>query len=71
MTCPNYLIRPTKIEDKKAVNKAHVRSIREICSNDYRPEQIKAWSAVRYNDVIWKQSVENDALECFDMEFVI
>jgi len=43
-----------------AVIDAHRRSIIEICSKDYTPEQITKFSEVTYSSDIWKNSVNND-----------
>ncbi|MBT3982956.1 MAG: GNAT family N-acetyltransferase [Bacteriovoracaceae bacterium] len=56
----DYTIRKSKIEDKEAINKAHVLSIREVCSKDYTSEQIAGWSALVYSDDIWKKNVAHD-----------
>jgi len=55
-----YLIRKSVIEDKDAVCDAHRRFIREVCSKDYAPDQIKNWSAVVYDDDIWRNTVTNE-----------
>ena len=54
-----YKIRQAKIEDKVAVNEAHKRSIREVCSKDYNSEQIEKWSNVTYDDKIWENGIKN------------
>ena len=61
-----FLIREAVLSDKEAVNKAHVRSIREVCSKDYTPEQIAAWSDVIYDDQIWQNTVLKD--RCYVVE---
>ena len=40
----NLKIRDATLEDAKELLEVHIRSIREICSNDYTDEQISAWS---------------------------
>jgi hypothetical protein len=59
-------IREAKLEDKDQVNHAHVRSIREVCSKDYSPAQIQAWSDLKYSDEIWSNTVINDC--CYLIE---
>jgi putative acetyltransferase len=39
-----WQIRPSVEADADAILELHVRSIREICSRDYTPEQIEAWA---------------------------
>lgn len=56
----DVIIRKATIEDKEQVNDAHVRSIREVCSKDYEPHQIEAWSSVIYDQEIWDKNVTND-----------
>ncbi len=56
----NYLIRKTTIEDMKAVEDAHRRSIVEICSKDYSEEQIEKYSDVRYTPERWENSINMD-----------
>ena len=53
-------IRVAKLEDKEQVNRAHVRSIKEVCSKDYSPLQIQAWSDLKYSDDIWSNTVLNE-----------
>ncbi len=38
--------------------KAHSTSIRELCANDYTPDQIARWSDVNYDREIWERSVQ-------------
>ena len=40
----NLKIRDATLEDAKELLEVHIRSIREICSDDYTDEQISAWS---------------------------
>ena len=56
----NYVIRKTKLDEMTSVEDAHRRSIQQICSKDYSPEQIKYYSDVKYTEYRWKQSIEND-----------
>jgi putative acetyltransferase len=39
-----YLIRPGTPEDAEAIWRVRLASIRDLCSADYTPEQIKAWA---------------------------
>ncbi len=54
----NFNIRKTKLEDMAGVMDAHRRSILELCSKDYRPEQIQAWANVNYSKDIWQRNIE-------------
>jgi len=56
----DYKIRKTKIEDMKAVEDAHRRSILEICSKDYTTDQIEKFSGVKYTSDIWENSINNE-----------
>ena len=49
-----------------AVNIAHKRSIREVCSKDYNPEQIEKWSDVTYTLDRWTNTVTNEC--CYVIE---
>lgn len=51
------IIRKSRIEDKLAVKDAHIRSIQQICSKDYTPEQVAAWAQPPYTDDIWQKAV--------------
>lgn len=61
-----YLIRKAEVADKEKVNRAHVYSIKEICSKDYTPLQIDRWSDLKYSDDIWSNTVLNDC--CYVLE---
>ena len=56
----NYTIRKGQISDMQMVEDAHKRSILELCSKDYTPEQIKSFSSVKYDYDIWVNSVTKD-----------
>ncbi|WP_417334717.1 GNAT family N-acetyltransferase [Halobacteriovorax marinus] len=59
-------IRKAKVEDMEAVNAAHRRSIKEVCSKDYTAEQIEKWSDVTYALERWKNTIENEC--CYILE---
>ena len=70
----DYLIRDATMADIKQINTAHSKSIREVCSKDYRPEQIKGWSAIIYceehfskslNEGFYKVVLVNGVIEGF------
>ena len=66
VTMENLVIRKARLEDKEQVNQAHVRSIKEVCSRDYSPEQIEKWSSLKYSDDIWSNTVNKDC--CYLIE---
>lgn len=47
------LIRKARPSDAAHIIVAHVRSIRELCSKDYTPEQIKAWAGRDFSTENW------------------
>ncbi len=55
------IIRKASLQDKKSVEAAHIRSIREVCSKDYSKEQIEKWSALKYSDDVWDKTVNQDS----------
>ena len=64
----NVQIRPAKYEEMNAVNQMHVQSIRDLCSKDYRPEQIAAWSAVVYKEKNWHKSINEDFYRVLEID---
>lgn len=54
------IIRKAILQDKRSVEAAHIRSIREVCSKDYSADQIEKWSAIKYSDDIWHNTVNRD-----------
>lgn len=59
-------IRKAEIKDMEAVNAAHRRSIREVCSKDYTSDQIEKWSDVTYSLDVWTNTVTNEC--CYVLE---
>lgn len=45
-----YIIRKALPEDALGIHKAHMRSIKELCSKDYTEAEIKAWGHRPYNE---------------------
>lgn len=43
------LIRTAKTSEAEAIHNAHMKSIREVCSKNYREEQINAWGGRIFN----------------------
>ena len=56
----NYIIRKTQIKDMDSVMDAHRRSIRELCINDYKQDQIDKWSDINYSQDIWSRSINDE-----------
>jgi putative acetyltransferase len=56
----NFNIRRAIHDDAQAIIDSHVRSIREICSKDYSPEQIEAWAGKNFKSNLWHQSIDRD-----------
>jgi N-acetylglutamate synthase-like GNAT family acetyltransferase len=46
--------------DAAKIITAHQRSIREICSKDYPPEQIEAWAGRDFREDRWHQTMDKD-----------
>ena len=53
------LIRRAKVEDAAHIIIAHVTSIRELCSKDYSPAQIKAWAGRAFSTENWIKRIQN------------
>jgi ribosomal-protein-alanine N-acetyltransferase len=43
-------IRRAEIGDEKGIHESHMKSIQDICSRDYTPEQIKAWGGRSFDE---------------------
>ena len=65
-----YTIRAAKIEDRLAVNRAHVRSIREICYKDYgyveatKKSLIAAQQGKRETALAFNEYAKNSWMKC-------
>ena len=59
-------IRKARVEDMLAVNNAHKRSIREVCSKDYNADQIEKCSDITYTVDRWTNTVSNEC--CYIVE---
>lgn len=64
-------IRKAQIEEKRSVNDAHVRSIREVVAKDYNHEQIEAWASLEYTDDVWQNTLVNDHYRVVEIDGVI
>lgn len=53
-------IRRAVHEDAANIIHAHKRSIRELCSKDYRPEQIATWAELVPQEGQWHQDIDQD-----------
>ncbi|MEM7600018.1 MAG: GNAT family N-acetyltransferase [Verrucomicrobiota bacterium] len=60
MSTKIHVIRKSEFEDMDQVVEAHIRSIREICSRDYSPQEIDAYSDVKYSHDVWEKSITQD-----------
>lgn len=47
-------------EDAAHIIIAHRRSIRELCSKDYSPEQIAAWAGINFQEERWRKTIDQD-----------
>lgn len=53
-------IRRAKHADAQSIIDSHVRSIREVCSKDYTPEQIEALAGRNFKTEILCQTIDRD-----------
>lgn len=56
----DLLIRRARSEDAAKIINAHRRSIREVCSRDYSPDQIAVWSGRDFQETRWHQTIDRD-----------
>lgn len=54
----NLKIRKAQHQDAAKIIAAHRRSIREVCSRDYTPEQISAWSGRDFQEQRWCDTID-------------
>jgi len=54
------IIRRAEINDALGIHEAHMRSIRELCSNDYNEVQILAWGGRKFNEEFRQKFIRND-----------
>lgn len=54
------LVRKAIPKDAEAIHYAHMRSIQEICSKDYSPQEIQAWGHRPYREDQRLSSIKND-----------
>jgi len=55
-----FKIRRAKHEDAAGIIGSHRRSIREVCSRDYNPLQVAAWSGRDFQEERWRQTMDKD-----------
>lgn len=53
-------IRRARHQDAEQIITAHVRSIREVCGKDYKPEEIEAWAGRKFKASLWCQAMDRD-----------
>jgi ribosomal-protein-serine acetyltransferase len=60
------LIRRARHLDAAGIIQAHVRSIREVCAKDYRPEQIAAWSGRDFQESRSRENMDKNHVWVID-----
>jgi N-acetylglutamate synthase-like GNAT family acetyltransferase len=53
-------IRRAQHQDATLIIAAHRRSIRQLCSKDYNPEQIAVWSGRDFQEERWRSTMDKD-----------
>lgn len=53
------MIRKGKPEDALGIHEAHMRSIREVCSKDHSPEEIRGWGNRPYREEQRLNAIKN------------
>lgn len=56
------LIRTAEPSEAEVIHNAHMKSIREVCSKNYREEQINAWGGRNFNQKKYDHIFSNDYL---------
>lgn len=56
----NTSIRRARHDDATNIIKVHRRSIRELCSKDYSPDQIAVWSGRNFQEEHWHKTMDRD-----------
>ena len=56
----NLIVRRAQKDDASRIISSHRRSIREVCSKDYSPEQISVWSGRDFQEARWHQTIDRD-----------
>jgi peptidase E/GNAT superfamily N-acetyltransferase len=54
------LVRRAAVHDAESIHRAHMKSIQEICSRDYSPQEIQAWGHRPYREDQRVGSIKND-----------
>ena len=52
-------VRPGTLADMEAMQNLFVHTIRSVCSKDYTPSQIEAWTASVHNKVRWADKIRS------------
>ena len=63
-----YSIRKATPDDTFEIWSAHVKSIREICSQFYSPEQIEKWSGFSFKHEHWLHEMTNNCVYVLEIE---
>lgn len=65
---PRWRLRRAEPEDASAIHAAHMRSIVETCSRDYRPDQIDAWGRRPYDEARRRADIARDTVLVVEVE---
>ncbi len=71
MGIAKFKIRRAIHNDAEAIHLSHMRSIREICSKDYSPEQINAWTDRDFKAGLWWQAIDRDFIWVVEVNSVV
>lgn len=63
-----FTIRRAHHSDAQSIIDTHVRSIREVCSKDYSPEQIEAWAGRKFKPELWCQTIDRDYVWVLELD---
>lgn len=67
MNSKNFTIRRAEHADAQSIINSHIRSIREVCSKNYPPEQIEAWAGRNFRADLWCQTIDRDFVWVVEM----
>jgi len=61
------MIRRAAHADAQGIINSHIRSIREICSKDYSPQEIEAWAGRDFKVERWHATIDRDFVWVIDI----
>ena len=64
-------VRRARFGDEEGIHLAHMKSIKEVCSNDYTEEQINAWGGRAFNFESKRNLIENHYVWVVELEEAI